>query len=53
MKSADRLQAAFVLMIGDKELDEQTAVLRNMQTKAQTAVPFDRAVDVLKSVASE
>jgi histidyl-tRNA synthetase len=53
MKSADRLQAAFVLMIGDKELDEQTAVLRNMQTKAQTAVPFDRAVDMLKSVARE
>jgi histidyl-tRNA synthetase len=51
MKSADRLQAAFVLMIGEKELDEKTAVLRNMQTKEQTAVPFDRVVDMLKSVA--
>jgi histidyl-tRNA synthetase len=49
MKNADRLQAAHVLMVGDQELDEQTAVLRNMQTKEQTAVPFDRLVDTLKT----
>ena len=51
MKSADRLKAAHVLMIGDQELEKQTAVLRNMQTKEQTAVPFDRVVDTLKTAA--
>jgi histidyl-tRNA synthetase len=51
MKSADRLKAAHVLMIGDQELEQQTAVLRNMQTKEQTAVPFDRVVGALKTTA--
>jgi len=51
MKSADRLKADHVLMIGDQELEKQTAVLRNMQTKEQTAVPFDRVVDTLKTAA--
>ncbi len=51
MKSADRLKADHVLMIGDQELEKQTAVLRNMQTKEQTAVPFDRVVDALKTAA--
>jgi len=51
MKSADRLRAVRVLMVGDKELDEQAAVLRDMQTKEQTAVPFDRVVDTLKATA--
>jgi histidyl-tRNA synthetase len=49
MKSADRLKADHVLMIGDQELEKQAAVLRNMQTKEQTAVPFDRVVDTLKT----
>jgi len=51
MKSADRLKAARVLMVGDKELDEQAAVLRDMQTKEQTGVPFDQVVDTLKAAA--
>jgi histidyl-tRNA synthetase len=51
MKSADRLKAAHVLMVGDQELEKQTAVLRNMQTKEQADVPFDRVVDTLKTAA--
>jgi histidyl-tRNA synthetase len=51
MKSADRLKASYVLMLGDKELEEKAAVLRNMQTKEQTAVAFDRVVEALKAVA--
>jgi histidyl-tRNA synthetase len=51
MKSADRLKAVHVLMIGDEELDRQTAVLRNMQTKEQAAIPFDRALEMLKAAA--
>jgi histidyl-tRNA synthetase len=44
MKSADRLGAAHVLMIGDKELDEKVALLRNMRTKEQVAVPFEGVI---------
>jgi len=51
MKSADRLKAAYVLMVGDKELDEKAAVLRNMQTKEQTAIAFDHVVEMLKTAA--
>jgi histidyl-tRNA synthetase len=51
MKSADRLKAARVLMVGDKELDEQAALLRDMQTKEQTGIPFDQVVDTLKTAA--
>jgi histidyl-tRNA synthetase len=51
MKSADRLRAGLVLMIGDKEIEAKTAILRNMQTKEQTEVPFDRVLDMLKTAA--
>jgi len=51
MKSADRLKAERVLMIGDKELEERKAVLRDMQTKEQTEIPFDRVIDTLKAAA--
>ena len=51
MKGADRLKAERVLMIGDKELDERKAVLRDMQTKEQTEIPFDRVIDTLKAAA--
>jgi histidyl-tRNA synthetase len=47
MKSADRLKADRVLMVGDQELESRIAVLRNMQTKDQTPVPFDRVLDLL------
>jgi histidyl-tRNA synthetase len=48
MKSADRLKAAHVLMIGDKELDDKVALLRNMGTKEQIAVPFDGVIETVK-----
>jgi histidyl-tRNA synthetase len=48
MKSADRLGAAQVLMIGDKELEEKVAVLRNMQTKEQIPVPFGTLVETVR-----
>jgi histidyl-tRNA synthetase len=41
MKRADRLGAAYVLMVGDEELDKQVAILRNMATKAQEEIPFE------------
>jgi histidyl-tRNA synthetase len=51
MKSADRLGAAHVLMLGDKELDEKVAILRNMQTKEQTPVPFGTLMETVRQLA--
>ena len=48
MKRADRLGAASVLIVGDNELKEGTAILRNMQTKEQVAVALDDLVENLK-----
>ncbi|MCU0602945.1 MAG: histidine--tRNA ligase [Desulfobacterales bacterium] len=48
MKSADRLGAPYVLMIGDKELGEKIALLRDMRTKEQVAVPFDGVIETVK-----
>ena len=42
MKQAGRLGAAFALIIGDNELDSKTAILRNMQTKEQLDVPWEK-----------
>jgi histidyl-tRNA synthetase len=47
MKSADRLGAAHVLMIGDKELEDKVALLRDMGTKEQIAVPFDGVIEAV------
>jgi histidyl-tRNA synthetase len=50
MKTADRLGAAHVLMVGDQELAGQSAVLRNMQTKAQAPIPFEGLVERLQAM---
>jgi histidyl-tRNA synthetase len=50
MKSADRLRSGHVLMIGDKELDEETALLRNMRTKEQIALPFEGIIEAIKRI---
>ncbi len=43
MKQADKAGAAFVLILGDQELDQGTAVLRDMATKDQVNVEIDSA----------
>jgi len=48
MKRADRLGAANVLIVGDNELKEGTAILRNMETKAQVQIPIDKIVENIK-----
>ena len=40
MRRANKLGAAFALIVGERELDEGTAVLRNMETKEQEKVPL-------------
>ena len=44
MRRADRMGAARVLIVGDQELAENKAVLRDMKTRDQVAVPMDRLV---------
>jgi histidyl-tRNA synthetase len=48
MKRADRLEARNVLIVGDEELEKGEAILRNMQTKAQIAIPISGLVQTVK-----
>jgi histidyl-tRNA synthetase len=50
MKAADRLGAGHVLMIGDKEVAEKAALLRDMQTKEQIAIPFEGMIEKVKAI---
>ncbi|NNK13665.1 MAG: histidine--tRNA ligase, partial [Desulfofustis sp.] len=44
MKQADKAGAAHVLIIGEQELEEHKAILRDMATKEQQRVAMDAAV---------
>ncbi len=48
MKRADRLGARYVLMVGERELKEERAVLRDMETKDQAEVNFPDLVETVK-----
>jgi histidyl-tRNA synthetase len=50
MKRADRLGASFVLILGDKELEEQAAMLRNMDNKEQISVPLNNTIEAIKKM---
>lgn len=50
MKSADRMGATHVLMLGDKELEENSAILRNMQTKEQVSIPFAEVIEKVEAI---
>jgi histidyl-tRNA synthetase len=45
MKRASRLDAPYVLMVGENELEKGLALLRNMSTKNQEDVPLNRLVE--------
>jgi histidyl-tRNA synthetase len=47
MKRADRLAAADVLIVGDNELKEGAAILRNMASKKQESIALDSLVENL------
>ncbi len=49
MKQADRLGASYVLIVGEKEIKEGMAVLRNMITKDQDLISIMGLVDNLKA----
>ncbi|MBW1742603.1 MAG: histidine--tRNA ligase [Deltaproteobacteria bacterium] len=45
MRRANKLGASFSLIVGDRELDENAAVLRNMETKEQEKIPLHDLVE--------
>ena len=47
MKYADKINAAFTLLLGDNELQSGSAMLKNMTDGTQTAVSLDRLADAL------
>ncbi|MEI6863235.1 MAG: histidine--tRNA ligase, partial [Candidatus Omnitrophota bacterium] len=47
MRSADKLGAKFTVIIGDDELKKGAAVLRDMATKEQSEVAFDKLAEEL------
>jgi histidyl-tRNA synthetase len=44
MKQADKAGAAHVLIIGEQELEDRKAILRDMATKEQQRVAIEAAV---------
>ncbi len=45
MKRANRLGAAYALIVGEKELEEGSVVFRNMTTKDQISIPIDGLIE--------
>ena len=41
MRSADNVEAGFVLILGDVEIEKGTVMLRNMKDKTQHELPLD------------
>ena len=48
MKKADKTGANYTLIIGDQEIKNGKAILRNMQTKEQEEIPFHQIEKNLK-----
>jgi histidyl-tRNA synthetase len=49
MKKADKCGAGYTLIIGEQEIAEGTAILRNMKTKEQTTLTFSGIVEELQA----
>ncbi|MBF0573506.1 MAG: histidine--tRNA ligase [Desulfamplus sp.] len=50
MKRADKLNAANVLIAGDKEIEDNALVLRNMKTKEQFFITTDNPVEQIETL---
>jgi histidyl-tRNA synthetase len=48
MKYADKIGAKYVAMLGDEELEKGIFLLRDMTTKEQTEVEFDKLAEYIK-----
>ena len=50
MKSADRLKAKAVIVIGEDELEKQSVMLKDLTTGTQQLVPFTSLIDEVKKL---
>ncbi len=48
LKIADKLQARFALILGQKEALDETIIIRDMVSRSQEVVPLDKAVQEVK-----
>ncbi len=48
MKRANKLGARYVLIVGEKELEEGSVIMRNMMTKEQILIPIDGIIEKVK-----
>ena len=48
MKAADRSGAAYAVVLGDRDLEQGEAQLKDLREHAQVAVPLDDLVETLK-----
>jgi len=53
LKRADKLKSSYTLILGDKEIEENTGLLRNMQTKEQQNIPLDNPVESILKIIKE
>ncbi|WP_068674892.1 histidine--tRNA ligase [Oceanobacillus sp. Castelsardo] len=47
-KSADRLNAKYVLILGENELEKNIVNVKSMESGEQTEVPIEKLIDVMK-----
>lgn len=47
LKSANRARARFAIIIGEEELAREVVTIRNLETKAQSDVPFPEIISVI------
>ncbi len=50
LKQADRLKSRYVLIIGEKELEEEVAILKNMETSQQQSIPLEEVTTSVTKV---
>jgi histidyl-tRNA synthetase len=50
MKRADKLGAAYVMIIGDNELSEGVVILRNMKTKEQVRIAVKEVIEKVSEI---
>ena len=53
MKRADKLNSAYTLIFGDKEIEENRAELRNMSNKNQQSLPLDHLLAAVSNILKE
>lgn len=47
MRRADRMGAENVIIVGDREIEQNEVVLRNMKTRDQKSLPMDRLIEAV------